>query len=379
MGTAKKKGRFRFIKVLFIILNFVFVFALLAAYLCAYISPAKNSLLPFFGLAYPILVLANLVFLVIWLFARARWALLSLLTILLGWNHIIAYVQYSKQHSFAAGENKINVLSYNVRNFDIYNYSKDWKSNCAKRDKIFRFLKDKQPDILCFQEFVNDLSGVFKTKDTLVQFLDAKNVHAEYTVTSRDINQFGIATFTVYPIAGQGRITLPNSPTNLCIYTDVLIDKDTVRIYNAHFESIHFSKLDYEYTKKVTELNYSGNDKKGSRRIFDLLRKAFADRASQVLLVEKHISACRYPVILCTDLNDTPCSYAYYHIAGDLKDAFIESGNGFGHTYAQIFPSFRIDYIFHDKGFKAYNFRTLEVDYSDHHPMECEMVKKTKE
>jgi hypothetical protein len=29
-----------------------------------------------------------------------------------------------------------------------------------------------------------------------------------------------------------------------------------------------------------------------------------------------------------------------------LKDAFRESGNGSGKTYAGPFPSFRIDYIF---------------------------------
>lgn len=375
-AASGKKHRFRFIRWIFIFLNILFVLALLAAYLCPYISPEKYSFLPFFGLSYSLLVAANLVFVLIWLFVRVRWSLLSLITILLGFNHIIAHLQYSKAHEFAAGEKVIKVLSYNVRNFDIYNYNMEWRSNTNNRNNIFGLLKDKQPDILCLQEFVNDLSGVFKTKDTLVEFLDAKNVHAEYSVTSREINQFGIATFTVYPIVGQGRINLPNSTTNLCIYTDVLIDKDTVRIYNAHFESIHFSKSDYDYTNKVTGLAKVDSYEKGTARIFELLRKAFIDRASQVVLIEKHIESCKYPVILCTDLNDTPCSYAYHHISDGLKDAFIESGNGFGHTYAGIFPAFRIDYIFHGKSFEAWNYHTIEVDYSDHHPIMCELAKR---
>jgi endonuclease/exonuclease/phosphatase family metal-dependent hydrolase len=351
---------------------------LLLAYLAYYVSPEQSSFLPFFGLAYPVIVLANLVFIVIWLLSRWKWALLSLLTILLGWNQITTHVQFSKEHAFAADEKKTKVLSYNVRIFDLYNYTKDWKPQYEKRNKIFAFVKEENPDILCFQEFVNDLSGVFKTKDTLEKFLDAKNVHAEYTVTSKDINQFGIATFTVYPIVGKGRINFPNSPTNICIFTDVLIGKDTVRIYNAHFESIHFSQKDYEYTKNVTDLKPGDNTKYRSKRIIGLLRLAFVDRASQVRLVEKHISTCRFPVIVCTDLNDTPCSYAYHHVSGDMKDAFTESGNGFGHTYAGIFPSFRIDYIFHSKNLKAYNFRNVEVDYSDHHPIACEIVKNIK-
>ena len=37
-----------------------------------------------------------------------------------------------------------------------------------------------------------------------------------------------------------------------------------------------------------------------------------------------------YPVILCTDLNDTPFSYAYHQVSSNLNDAFKESGFGLG-------------------------------------------------
>ena len=35
-----------------------------------------------------------------------------------------------------------------------------------------------------------------------------------------------------------------------------------------------------------------------------------------------------------------------------MKDAFIESGNGFGETFTKI-PTLRIDYILIDKKFKS--------------------------
>ena len=66
-------------------------------------------------------------------------------------------------------------------------------------------------------------------------------MYAEYSFVSRGVNEFGIATFSRYPIVDKGRIDFPNSKNNLCIYTDLQIGKDVVRVYNAHFESLHFS------------------------------------------------------------------------------------------------------------------------------------------
>lgn len=374
--STKKKGVFRFIKVIFIFLNVLCVLALGAAYLSPYISPASNSYLPFFGLAYPVLILVNLLFVIIWLFFNWHWSLLSFLSICAGYSHIFSHIQYSKEHSFGKNEYPVKVLSYNVKNFDLYNYSKDWKTNQQKRNLIFELIQKEQPGIICYQEFVNDLSGVFKTLDSLVKIQEAANVHAEYTVVSRNTIQFGIATFSKYPIVAKGRIDFDNSTTNICIYTDILLGKDTVRIYNAHFESIHFSKKDYEYASDFAGQSDMDKQKKSSRRILSLLRAAFSDRASQAEKVAEHISKCTYPVILCTDLNDTPCSYSYHQLSKTLDDAFIESGSGIGNTYAGIFPSFRIDYIFHSHDFNAYNYRTIKVEYSDHFPISCEIVKE---
>lgn len=372
----KKSGFIRFIKWLFVFLNVLAVLALILSYLSPFVSPASSAYIPFFGLAYPILVLMNLGFVLIWLFANWRWAFLSLLTIAAGWFLIRSHVQYSGQHRFSETEIPIKLTSYNVRNFDIYNYSKDWVTNTEKRNKIFAYLKEDQPDILCFQEFVHDRSNVFRTLDTLTEFLNAKNVHAEYTFLSRNTIEFGIATFTKYPIVGQGRIDFNNSTNNLCIFTDVLIGEDTVRIYNAHFESIHFSYADYQYAEDLATSKDVDQHKGASRRIFSLLKAAFIDRASQAELVAKHIKSCPYPILLCTDLNDTPASYAYQQLTDDLDDAFIECGSGLGSTYEGIFPSFRIDYLFHSDDFEAYNFVTRKLKYSDHYPVSCDMVLK---
>ncbi len=373
-SPTNKKRRFTFIKVIFIFFNVLCVIALGLSYLAPFVSPETNSLLPFFGLAYPLLALANAAFVVIWMFFNWRWALLSLLMLVLGWNHISSSIQYHSDHTFDSKETPIHVLSYNVRNFDIYNYDSQWRSSIENRDKILSFLKNTNPGIICFQEYVHDLQGNFQTTDTLVSLLQPIYVDTIYTVKSRGIIEFGLATFSKYPIVKSGSIKFENSSTNFCLYTDVLINDDTIRIYNAHFESIHLSKKDYDYASEVTALTNVDAHKKSGRRIFSLLRAAFRDRASQAEQVAAHIASSPYPVILCTDLNDTPSSYAYRCLHKKLNDAFVESGHGLGSTYAGIFPSFRIDYIMHSESLKAYNFETQNVKYSDHYPITCDII-----
>ena len=126
--------------------------------------------------------------------------------------------------------------------------------------------------------------------------------------------------------------------SNICIYTDVKINnKNNIRIFNIHFQSIRFGEEDYEFAEKVREMEDITNEeeyKHDSGRIIKRLKKAFIRRAHQVDLVEQYIKSSPYPVIVCGDFNDTPSSYAYYTISDNLTDAFCESGNGFGQTYA---------------------------------------------
>jgi endonuclease/exonuclease/phosphatase family metal-dependent hydrolase len=376
--AGKKNGRTGFFKILFIILNAGAALALGLSYLAPYVSPESNAWLPFFGLAYPILLMINIAFVLLWLFFSRKWMLLSLITILAGWNHLTSHLQFRSQHSFGSDEIPFRVISYNVRNFDIYNYDKNWKSNIEKRDKILQFLKNKNADIICFQEYVHDLSNVFRTTDTLVSLLQPIHVDTAYTVKSRGIVEFGLATFSRFPMVGHGVVKFDNSSTNFCIYTDLLINDDTVRVYNAHFESIHLSQKDYAYASEMKEVTDMDAHKSSGKRILSLLKAAFKDRASQARTVAEHISKCPHAAILCTDLNDTPVSYAYRQLHKGLSDAFIESGNGRGITYKGIFPSFRIDYIFHNDRLKAYNYEAYDVNYSDHYPLSCEMVAGTK-
>ena len=107
------------------------------------------------------------------------------------------------------------------------------------------------------------------------------------------------------------------------------------------------------------------------------LKRGFQERANQVREVRKYIDESPYAVIVCGDFNDTPMSYAYQKLRGDLTDAFISSGKGIVRTYIGKLPSFRIDNIFYGDKFDAFNFKAYDdFKMSDHIPISCDLVIK---
>jgi endonuclease/exonuclease/phosphatase family metal-dependent hydrolase len=93
-------------------------------------------------------------------------------------------------------------------------------------------------------------------------------------------------------------------------------------------------------------------------------------RANQAHVIDREIRESRNPyIVVCGDFNDTPISYAYRTIKGDLEDAFVESGSGMGISFNRYRFLFRIDYILHSKNMKAYNCTVGKLKVSDHYPV----------
>ncbi len=292
---------------------------------------------------------------------------LPLLIIFLGYKSVPRYFQL-RFNPPVEKENSIKVMSFNVRVFDLYMWSKD-KST---RNQIFDFLKEEQPDVLCLQEFYQSdttrSNYEFKTLDTLVQFLKAKNYHTYYTTTLRRTDHWGLVTFSRFPILNKGLVPFEKSAGNACIFTDIQVGPKIYRVYNAHLASIKLNKHDYKAMQKINQNDYS-NDFDDEKLLFSKLKAGFIRRATQADSINSSIQNSPYPVIVCGDFNDTPASYAYQTIRGELIDGFIESGSGSGQTYIGEFPSFRIDYILHDDILKSENFTTHSEKLSDHHPI----------
>lgn len=360
----KKNKRYFFNRIAFFC-NHLAAIGLLLSYLARYISPERFWLLAFFGLAYPVFVILNIFFIVYWALQFQKRVFYSLLVIIAGWNQLTCFFQITFNGHADGPPPLIKVMSYNVKVFDLYN----WTHNKETRDKIFNLIDHEAPDIMCLQEFfTQDSSKKYNNLDSLLAFQKAKQVHVAYTANVKRLHHWGISTFSRYPIVSKGTVDFGYKSNNICIYTDLKIGKDTIRVYNMHLQSIAFGADDYQYMDDL-EKNKETEDILHSKSIGKRLKIAFLKRCKQADLIHKSIASSPYPVIVCGDFNDTPASYTYHTIRNDMKDAFVEAGNGFGKTYFGKFPSFRIDYILHSNQFEASDFETIQEEFSDHYPI----------
>lgn len=339
---------------------------LLLAYIATHIDPAGTAWMALFGLAYPVLVIVNLVLLLYWALKKHRQVWFFVLVMALGFNHHRHFFQLSTSGTAVEGASQLKVMSYNVRLFDLYN----WTDNMNTRNRIFELIELEAPDVLCFQEFYHDQQGgAFLTLDTLTQILDGYSYHEGYTAQLGTMN-FGLCTFSRYPIVAQGELTFNENRSNNCIYSDLLIGNDTVRVYNAHIGSVGFQYADYEFVGGKGFPKYP-SDPTGEQQVIPRLMKAFEKRSEQVTELAAHLDACTYETIVCCDLNDIPVSYSYRVLTNSVFDAFTEAGNGIGSTYVGNFPFLRIDYIMHSAGIEPLEFTTIDNDLSDHRPITC--------
>ncbi|MBK6445557.1 MAG: endonuclease/exonuclease/phosphatase family protein [Bacteroidetes bacterium] len=361
-----------FIDRLFWVLNIIVLVALILSYLAAYISPAQLWWLALFGLAYGTLLVINLCFVIFWILRKNKKYRYSLFISILGIGKIFGMYQPSFSEKLNDIDQKekgrLKVMSFNVRLFDLYN----WFHSDDTRSRIFSFLKSEQPDVICFQEFFTSDRGTpfFKNDDTLRKMLSAYT-HIEYTLSLHAADHFGIATYSKYPIVNKQAVHFQKRGGNIFIYTDIKVGEDTIRVFNTHLESIRFHWEDYKFIQNLGNDEVEQDEVKGGLTILRRLKKAFVKRAIQVQILHDTMDASPYPIILCGDFNDTPPSYTYHILADDLKDAYRESGSGFGKTYSGPFPSFRIDYIFHDKRIKSFGYKTIREKLSDHYPISC--------
>lgn len=351
------------------LLNIAAAIALCLAYLSNYINPSRIWMFAFFGLVYPLLLLINIVFVLFWWWRRNKYALLSFAVILIGIAFIGRYFQVHFGRDQQNTANRIKVLSYNVRLFNYF----EWDRNKAVRDSIFSFIKGQNPGIVCLQEFyTRNNPESLSEKKVKSRLNHVPYSHIEYTYRSgNNTTNFGIAIFSKYPIVNRGSINFKNS-LNACIYSDILVKGDTFRIYNLHLQSIRFKKNNLELIDSLRHIN---NIEMSEVKDFSLrLKQAYIERGKQTSLVAEHIKKSPYPVIICGDFNDTPISYAYHKLLGDNNDAYREAGGGLGSTYRGKMPNYRIDYIFHSPAFKAYDYNTRKVAFSDHFPVSCEFI-----
>ncbi|WP_264619867.1 endonuclease/exonuclease/phosphatase family protein [Flavobacterium sp. 7A] len=328
-------------------LNIVLTVVTFVAYILPFLAPKMFPILSVLTLFMPFFFIMNGLFFMYWAIQFKKRMVLSGLVLLMGITFINKFYKFSVKE-YPEDEKDFVVMSYNVRLLNLFK----WLDRDDVPLDILTFINDKNPNILCIQEYSQSAN------------IDLKIYPHKYIYMTGNKIRTGQAIFSKFPIIDQGNIVFPHSNNNV-IYADIKKGKDIIRVYNMHLQSIKISPDVNEINDNIDAMNQGK-----SQMMLFRISKAFKQQQDQAEILKEHKRHCKYPVIICGDMNNSAFSYVYRNIKGNLKDSFEEAGLGFGKTYKFRYYPARIDYIFVDQSIKVKTFESFsDFEYSDHYPI----------
>jgi len=294
--------------------------------------------LPLFSLVVPLLFFINLVFFIFWVVRFQLPLLLFILAVTIGYDELQLLYQFEDKGIRI--ESGISVMSYNVRSFNRFN----WIDSKNIPAEIEGFINKEQPDIVCFQEYAQNEAPDFEKYPY--------KIFKPYVGSG----QIGSCIISKFPLLNSKSISFKESK-NGGMYTDFLWKKDTLRLYNVHFESLRIDSKD-----TLIAAEYSQKFRRKINEVFKIQNQQVAQFNDIKNLNE-------YPEIICTDLNNNAFSKSYLNLSRGRKDSFLEKGEGFGATYNFLKFPLRIDFIMSSPKINILSYKTHKVNLSDHKPI----------
>lgn len=350
-----------FIRKFFFLINILFGLYSLLVYQLVFSANIQHWIGGFLMLSYPLMLLGNLFFVIIWALGRSAKGLLSLALLLMSWSVRERTLKLNLKDR-EEGKADFSLLSYNIMYADRGSYK---KGNPGKEVKgISETVVSLPADIKCFQEFYNE-ENIFEFD--LIRRTAKENPYYVYMHSEKGNDRgkgaIGLATFSRYPIIRKEEMYWPTNNNGL-LSTDIVVNGDTIRVINFQLKSmgIRVNKM-FDNSHKL--------NKKETRNVISQLKNGFSERGNEVGILETWISRSPYPVLVAGDLNELPYGYAYGKLRRMLHNSFEEAGTGFGFTYRKVLSFLRIDNQFFDPdGFRIVRFNTLnQYKYSDHYPL----------
>ena len=334
-------------------LSWIVLIATLVCYGAVLIPPEKfwPAGILVYGIL-PLLVI-NLLLLVILVTLKTRALFIPLMALLVGFVFIKITVHLNLRSPGIQEGTMTEVLSYNVKNFDKV------RGNIEKSSNMIQWLVHDTADVKCLQEFYS------RTGDPYLDVVDKMteagyNFHLSDNEPGNQTILKGLAIFTRYPVINKGVLLFQENAWNDCIYADLKIDQDTVRIYNVHLYSMRIPLYAYKDPS-----NYEGKLKSLIRKLKD----GAINRSREIDQLISHTAECPYPFIICGDFNDIPYSQNYLTLRNHFNNAFEAVGNGFGFSFNHKLFFLRIDHHFVSDGIRPVFYRVdRTMKGSDHFP-----------
>jgi endonuclease/exonuclease/phosphatase family metal-dependent hydrolase len=365
-----------FTKRFFIYSNVIVALVFLLACLVPYLNPANWWFISVLGLAFPFLLLLVIFFMLGWLMIlRPRHALISFISLLIGYKSISVFVAFHQPRSFNKVKvpGSIRVATWNVARF--IELKRNNNAGSETRLKMMDQIKEQNADVVCLQEFHTCTNPEFYDNIAAVQALGYPYYHFSFDADG-DRHYYSSIIFSRFPIIDSGRVRFPRpSLPEVLLHADLLVNQDTIRVYTTHLQSLQFTRHDYERIEKIKSVEDSllAN----SKGILSKLKKGITYRSIQADIVHEVMGNSPHPYILCADLNDVPNSYTYFTVRDNLQDAFLKKGTGIGRSFTSLSPTLRIDYILANDQWDILQFKRVTRKYSDHFMLVADLAVKS--
>ncbi|MGV8962514.1 MAG: endonuclease/exonuclease/phosphatase family protein [Candidatus Saccharimonadaceae bacterium] len=351
-------------KSIVLFITIISIFLLLLSFPAWNVSPLKTSFFSFMGIAFPVILLSNILCLIFWIISKKWTYVISItITLLICYKPITTFFPLNYKTQTIPDQN-IKFLTYNVMGF-----LSEAKRNSAH--PLLDYIAKTDADIVCLQEYM-----ISKTGKSLLTQKDVNKILNKYphqSITgfgsSGKYHTFGLACFSKYPITSTRELVFEDSYNGAAVYT-INVNGETYLVSNNHLESNKISSSDKKLYSNLLVKRDSQTLNKVTSNIRRRLGRGYNKRAEQVQKINDYISRLEYDkLIICGDFNDTPISYAYKQMKGNLIDSYASTGFGPGITYYEDLFLFRIDYILHSKNLKSHKTTVDRVKFSDHYPV----------
>ncbi len=346
MGKLAVQKYFSFMMLIITFLLMIFTFTGLFG---GDVPPAGNTARAMLVYVLPLLIAANVVFLIYWLVLRRfHWACMPLITILCCIPYMGTLFQFGSQDEKADAQPGMKIVSYNVAMFGR-------ETSGFMAQDILSEMKKQKVDIACMQEY-NDFAGDKRNSDSYKEYFP-------YMV----VGNSDMVIYSRYPIVKSENIPFEMT-NNSAMWAEIKYNDQVYRVYNVHLETTGINGALHKAAKQEANgievpnnafMNY----------VYGKYTVGMIARSGQANQLAMNMRESEVPVIVCGDFNDVPYSYVYNTMLGDKIDGFKECGSGLMNTFRGGKKQVRIDYIFHDKSMEGISYYKKELSYSDHYPI----------
>ncbi len=370
-GSTKNRRRWSVVDFVMLAVSALIAAAVILSWAARMINPATYGIMSAMGLLMPAIFLANFLCLLYWII-RWRWGVfIPLAVFIVGvWGVTMFWrPQLTQDHTDRSRDRSlVSIATYNVRGM-MREVDHERRKFVSSMDDVISAVDSLGAGILCMQEFQSTRDYPRRHFEEALPQYTHKRVR--YNIGGAEDLGWGLAIYSKYPITASGHIDFEGT-SNSVIWADIAVQRDTVRVFNAHLQTTSITASDHEY---IVNMDFVGDSTRTAKvkRIIARMGNNYAIRAGQADTLAANIKTSPYPFVVCGYFNATPVSYAYRNIKKRLRDSFREAGHGYGHTYRGFFNTLRIDYIMHSRTVECVEYASPSFDCSDHNPVVVKM------